>query len=69
MIPLKTAFLVLPFIRGVKLDRYHIQGIPRGNADTTKQTQEGDHPRLTVAEHQEETAETGYDARSRWRGR
>lgn len=58
--------VMLPFIRGVKLHCYHIQGVPRGDADATKQAQEGDHPWLTVAEHQEETADTRYDTGSRW---
>lgn len=60
------AAVVLPFIWRVQLHRYHIQGVPRGDADATKQTQEGDHPRLAVAEYQEEAADTRYDARSRW---
>lgn len=32
----ETSALVLPFIRGVELHCYHIQGIPRGDADATK---------------------------------
>ena len=60
--------LLLPFIWGVELHCYHIQGIPRGDADAAEQAQEGDHPWLTVAEHQEETADTRYDAGSRCRG-
>lgn len=59
------AALVLPFIRRVELHCYHVQGVPRGDADASKQTQECDHPRLAVAEHQEETADTRYDTGSR----
>lgn len=60
---------VLPFIRGVELHRDHVQGVPRGDADAPEQTQEGNHPRFAVSEHQEEAADAGYDAGSRWRGR
>lgn len=60
--------LVLPFIWGVELHCYHIQGVPWGDADAAKQAQEGDHPWLAVAKHQEETADTRYDAGSRCRG-
>lgn len=59
--------LMLPFIRGVKLHCYHIQGVPRGDTDATKQAHEGDHPRLAVAKHQEETADTRYDTGAGWR--
>lgn len=57
--------LQLPFVRGIELHCDHIQGVPGCNADATKQTQEGDHPWLTVAKHEEETTDTGNDAGSR----
>ncbi len=59
--------LLLPFIWGVKLHCYHIEGVPWGDADATKQAQERNHPWFTVAEHQEEAAHTRYDTGSRWR--
>lgn len=59
----RTFFLFVclfsPFIWGVELHRDHVQGVPRGDADTSKQAQEGNHPRLAVAKHQEETANAG----------
>lgn len=58
---------MLPFIWGVELHCYHIQGVPRGDANASKQAQECDHPRLAVAKHQEETADTRYDTGARWR--
>lgn len=58
----------LPFIRGVELHGDHVQGVPGGDADAPEQTQEGNHPRFTVSEHQEEAADAGYDTGSRWRG-
>lgn len=42
---------MLPFVRGVELHCYHIQSAPRGDADATKQTQEGNHAWLSVAKH------------------
>lgn len=56
---------MLPFIGGIEFYCYHIQGVPRGDADAPKQAQQGNHPRLTVAEHQEETADTRYHTGSR----
>lgn len=66
---LDTKAAVLPFIRGVELHGDDIQGVPGGDADAPKQTQEGDHSRFAVSKHQEEAADAGYDTGSRWRGR
>ena len=55
-----------PFVWRVELHGEHVQGIPGGDADAPEQTQEGDHPWLVAAEHQEEAADAWYDAGARW---
>lgn len=57
----------LPLIRGVKLHRQHVQGIPGGDADSSKQAEQSNHGRLAVAKGQEETADAGDDAGAGWR--
>lgn len=59
--------LRLPLIRGVELHRQHVQGVPGGDADASKQAEQSNHGRLAVAEGQEETADAGDDAGARWR--
>lgn len=59
----------LPLIRGVKLHRQHVQGIPGGDADSPKQAQQSNHGGLAVAKGQEETADAGDNTGARWRRR
>lgn len=59
----------LPLIRGVKLHRQHVQGIPGGDADSSKQAQQRNHGWLAVAKGQEEAADAGDNAGAGWRSR
>lgn len=59
----------LPFVRRIELYCEHIQGIPGGDANAAKETEQGDHGRLAVSKGQEETADTGDHAGARCKGK
>lgn len=52
----------LPLIRWVQFYRKYVQGVPRRNADSSEQTEQGDHGRLAVPKRQEKTADAGDHA-------
>lgn len=55
----------LPLVRGIELDGQHVQGIPGGDANSSKQAEQGNHSWFAVAKRKEETADARYHAWAR----